>query len=254
MSHRTHPLLCRQLPVVIALGLLLHALALIGSPVTAQEDVTAVITRAAERMAKVQSFHFTVTTPRGKTQITEQIELAGVEGDIQRPDRFRASFTAKAAVVTLTVKVVGIGNKIWVTNPMASEETYIEVDGAEIVALPVTDLLNPDRLITAAVNLIENPEIAGEDKINDAQTTHVKGTLDPRRIEELAGTPVPELTDIEPLDVSLWIDGEGLVVRAELTGRLTPSETGIIVRRLDLSNFDEPITIEPPENVETAGP
>src|SRR5690606_5221743 len=110
MSHRTHPLLCRQLPVVIAPRLLLAALALIGSPVTAQEDVTAVITRAAERMAKVQSFHFTVTTPRGKTQITEQIELAGVEGDIQRPDRFRASFTAKAAVVTLTVKVVGIGN------------------------------------------------------------------------------------------------------------------------------------------------
>lgn len=229
---------------IIVAALLLAALA--PKPASAEGDATTLVAQAAQRMASVQSFHFVLTTPRGKTMITEQIELANVEGDIVRPDRFRVTFAAKAAFVTLTIKVIGIGDRLWVTNPMEREETYIEVANPASEQLPQLDLLNPDRILTAAVQLLENPAITGTEKIAGVSTTRVEGTVDVRRIEEIAGTPIAGIPQVEPLDIRIWIDQEGHVLRLEFEGPLTEAETGPIVRRLDLSHFDELVTIEPP--------
>lgn len=231
-------------------GIIMIATMLLAVPVRpavgAEGDAAALVAQAAERMASVQSFHFVLTTPRGKTMITEQIELASVEGDVVRPDRFRVSFAARAVFVTLTVKVIGIGNRLWVTNPMEREETYIEVTNPAGEQLPRLEFLNPDRILSAAVQLLENPAITGTEKIGDVQTTRIEGTFDVKGIEELAGTPIAGLEETQPLDVRLWIDQEGRVLRLELDGPLTRAETGPIVRRLDLSHFDEPVIIEPP--------
>ncbi len=184
--------------------------------------------------------------------ITEQVELQSVEGDVARPDRFRAAFTAKAAFVTLTIKVIGIGDRLWVTNPMEREETYLEVTNPASEQLPQLDLLNPDRLMTAAVQLLEDPKIAGTEKIDGVPTTRIEGTFNIKRIEEIAGTPIAELAGVQPLRVRIWIDEGGRVLRLELDGPLTEMETGPIVRRLDLSQFDEPVAIEPPASTPEA--
>src|SRR6266508_2813293 len=131
--------------VAVGLTLAILAPAMAGTPATAQEqDATALLEKAAATMASAQSFHFTLTTPRGKSMIADQIELAGIEGDVQRPDRFRATFTAKASIVSLTVKVIGICNQIWVTDPMQRDETWVEVTAGGEGEVPLPDLLNPD--------------------------------------------------------------------------------------------------------------
>ncbi|MER3438996.1 MAG: hypothetical protein C4346_16190 [Chloroflexota bacterium] len=249
--------MCQWLRRLIACWVLLTVPAFVlthtpPEPAQAQGDAAALVAQAARRMASVQSFHFVLTTPRGKTMITEQVELQSVEGDVARPDRFRAAFTAKAAFVTLTIKVIGIGDRLWVTNPMEREETYLEVANPAAEQLPQLDLLNPDRLMTAAVQLLEDPKIAGTEKIDGVPATRVEGTFNVKRIEEIAGTPIAELAGVQPLGVRIWIDQEGRVLRLELDGPLTKMETSPIVRRLDLSQFDEPVVIEPPASTPEA--
>lgn len=236
----------RSLPLLLLVVLGLT----VGGPAAAQEpdEAAALLERAATTMAALDSFHFELSTPRGQTLFLENLELAALEGDVLRPDSFRASATAKAAIVELSVDVVGIGTRLWVTDPLQEGDQYQELDiaaetgggGASLV-----DLLNPDRVLLEAVTLIEEPSVAGDDEIDDAETTRIDGTFDLSRLQA-AGTPVPGLRTDQPLPVSIWIDDEGRVRRMEIEGPLTTAEASDVVRRLDLTAFDEPVTIEPP--------
>jgi len=244
----THRLLRlhRLAGVVLATVLLVSAAP--GRFAAAQEtDAAALLKRSAGTMAKLDSFHFALTTPRGKTLFMENLELSGVEGDVLRPDSFRATATAKAAIISLDVRVVGIGTRLWVTDPTAQQETYIEVDLAEQGAAlgSITDLINPDRVLLEAVKLIEQPTIVDEDDLDGVHTTLVEGTFDLGKVG-LQGTPIPGLKTGDPLPVTIWIDDEGRVRRMELDGPLTDAEAPNVTRRLELSAFDDPVEITPP--------
>lgn len=240
--------------VVAALVAMLVVPQMLGSApaaVTAQDDATALLGRAAETMADLNAFHFELSTPRGQTLFMENLELAGLEGDVQRPDSFRANVTARAAIVELSVRVVGIGTRLWVTNPMSQDEAFQEIDLGQSATeggmdgSSLVDLLNPDRVLLQAVERIENPTVAGEDEIDDVAVTRVDGTVDLAQIQS-DGTPVPGLLTDDPLPVSIWIDEAGRVIRLELDGPLTAAEPTDVLRRLDLSAFDEPVDIQPP--------
>jgi hypothetical protein len=233
--------------LMLLLGLAVLALA--ASPAVAQDDeAVALLQRSAETMAGLDSFHFELTTPRGRTLFLENLELAALEGDVQRPDRFRASATAKAAIIELNVDVVGVGTRLWITNPMGEGDQYEEIDlsaAAGDEGASISDLLNPDRVLLQAVEQLQNPTIAGENEIDGVDATRVDGTVDLSRIQA-DGTPVPGLRTDRPLPASIWIDGEGRVLRLELEGPITTVESSDVVRRLDLSAFNEPVDIQPP--------
>ena len=240
---------------VVLLGVAAVVPSVIPGSVGGQEqDARPLLQQTATTMAAVQSFHFQMTTPRGKSLVSNQLELAGFEGDVQRPDRFRVTFTAKASIVSLTVKVIGIGTQLWVTDPMAREEAWIMISGGETGELPLPDILNPDRLLQSAVDVIQEPTIAGDDEIDGTKTTRVEGTFDPRQVNQqvnaLAGTPVPAelsaLTGDKPIPVRIWIDEAGRVRRVEFAGPLTAADEGDVVRRFDLTKIDEPVDIQPP--------
>jgi len=157
-------------------------------------------------------------------------------------------------VATIEVKVVGIGSRLWVTDPRQAEETYIALEADT----GIEELLNPDRLLLEAVAVIEEAEITGTDDIDGVATTKVEGVVDIRNALERAanGTPVPEmdaedesgaglLLDGELL-IAVWIDENNLVRRLALGGPLTPAEDQNVIRQLDLSAFDEPVEIEEP--------
>ncbi|MGH2535548.1 MAG: LppX_LprAFG lipoprotein [Thermomicrobiales bacterium] len=236
---------------VTACGVALLIVALIagGLPVargvTAQDDdARAVLTNAAQAMADVSSFHFELTTEGGTTTILEEFELGAVVGDVVRPDRFQAEVTASFSFVSLDLDVVGIGDRLWVTDPMSSDGGLIEISLTDSEGEPLIDLLNPDRLLLQAVEMIQNPTIAGTEEIDGVETTRIEGAFDPSTLD--IATPVPEMLNLNPKPVVIWIDGEGRVVRLRLEGPLTDAEDPGIVRTLNLSDFDAEIEITPP--------
>jgi hypothetical protein len=234
-------------------AILLVLVASIAIPAHAQDeaqDPESLLDEAARAMLELESFHFSVSTPLGKTLLAEQVELAGIEGDVVRPSSFRAQFSVELGFVKLNLSAIGIGAQVWVSDPTKGDDQYIEITGIGEETLPPQALLNPDRLVMLAVSLLRDPVIKGTAEVDGTQVVNVEGTFDPNDLESL-GTPVPDevLSNVDPLTVNLWIDDEHRIRRAEFAGALLPSEqdAGPIVRRVDLSAFNEPVTIEPPE-------
>lgn len=228
--------------------------------VTAQDDdVQAILDKAATRMASLNSFHFEMETVDGRATILENLELTRVVGDVLRPDSFQATITAKLAVVDVDVQVVSTGGSVWITNPLDGGWEQIATAGAD-GAEDITTLINPDQLFLRALELIDEPTIEGTERLGDTDTTVVTGTFDPGRLAQLAtpeaGTPAPEedleggmgpVFATEPVYLTAWIDDEGLVRLIEEEGPLTASESDDVIRAITFSAFDEPVEIVPPE-------
>ena len=241
----------RPLALLAALGipLALASASAVGQTEPAGDDAdqaaVELLQRAAETMADVSSFHFVLRNERGSTSIIEGLEVESFEGDVQRPDRFQAEVTASFAGVPVQVRIVGIGTRIWFSNPLGGEDVY-----QELPAEAATAALNPDALLRAAVAAIQDPVIIGEDEIDGEPATLVAGSVDFARLALGTPTPADAPPDpdlpTEPLPVQIWIDEAGRVVRLRLEGPLTPVEPDNVVRRLELSAFDEPVDIQPP--------
>jgi hypothetical protein len=229
----------------VAFGLGLAGAAGQTEPAVADPEAVALLERAAETMGEVSSFHFVLRNERGSTSIVEGLEVESFEGDVQRPDRFQAEVTASFGGVPLEVRIVGIGTRIWISSPLTGENIYQELP-AEAATLG----LNPDGLLRTAIGVIQEPRIVGEDEVDGEPTTLVAGLVDFQALAEATPTALdaPPAEDLpsEPLPVQIWIDEADRVVRLRLEGPLTPVDPDNVVRRLDLSAFDEPVEIEPP--------
>lgn len=238
-----------------------------GTSVRAQEDVQALIETASTRMALLTSFHFEIETIEGRSTVLDNLEVTDVVGDVLRPDSFQATITAAIAVIDVDVEVVSVGGSVWVTNPIEGGWQQIaDASAATGEADAFTALINPDQLFLQALSLIEEPTIDGTERLGDVDTTVVTGTFDPTRLAELAtpeaGTPDPARNDetgemgpdamlsTEPVFLTAWIDGEGLVHLIEEAGPLTRSESSDVVRAIRFTAFDEPVEIVPPDTTE----
>lgn len=243
MKHR----LINQI-ILTAITILVMLSPLMQPVASASEDADVLLTSAAESMLELDSFHFLLTTPTGKTLLTPELELKRIEGDFVAPDRFRADAEVTAIIASLIISVIGIGDRLWVSDPFTSGDKMIPVQGDETGATPIPKYVNPEYLVSLALTSIQSPVIAGNETIDGVSTTKITGTIDPAQAV-VDGTPVALVAgSSELIEVTIWIDEQDRVVRVEFDGPLTASEigTGKIVRRLDLSRFDEPITVEEP--------
>ena len=219
------------------------------------QDAAGLLKQSAAAMAAVTSFTFSMKTVQGKTQLFGNFELQDVEGAVQRPDRFKADITVGASIVSLTVKVIGIGNRVWVTNPMSADETYVEASAGEgdSSADTLSNLLNPDRLFVAAVEAIQNPSIDGSEQVDGVDATRINGTVDLSTLPIVsaiatpgAGGSIAGFIDLGPKKLTAWIDATGLIHRIQVEGAFTSQETADVVREIDLTNFNSPQEVEPP--------
>lgn len=211
-------------------------------------DVSALLDSSAAAMSDLESFHFLITTPVGKTLLLGEAELTQVDGDVVRPFAFHATADITFGFATLAVEAIGIDDEIWISNPLEGG-AFMPVSDALGQELPPLTFFNPDQLILQAIGMIQDPSISGRESLNGMETTVVKGFFDPAAIT-FNGTPVvQEITDnLTPLEVTLWIDDLNRVIQADFSGALLPSEQGggRIVRRVELSEFDQVLPIEPP--------
>ena len=217
------------------------------------QDAEALLTEAAENVAALDSFAFALTTQNGETQFVEGITLQGVTGAVKRPDSFKAEAEVDLMLATITIKMISVGGRLWFTNPLEGEDAYQEIDLSGAGQTDPTVLINPDRMILPALETVVDPVIAGTESLDGIDTTRVEGTVDLSQVVRGSGTPE---ADVEPgeglLDLptsmpfTAWIDGEHLVRPVELTGPIIRGEAGDIIRRVDLSAFNEPVDIQPP--------
>lgn len=229
----------------------------LGRGAAAEGDATQLLTDAAAEMAKLQTFRFELSTVQGESTILRNLELVGVKGVVKRPSSFEATITAKVAIVEVDVDLIGIDGRLWVTDPLAENKRYIDVTGgggdAEATQ-QLANLINPDRILLAAVGYVDNPVIDGTETIDGDKTTRITGSVDLGRIKQLQFA-TPEASDevgfggliLGVMPITIWIDEQKRVRSMELEGQLTGDESADVIRRLDLTDFDEPVDIAAPD-------
>lgn len=222
-----------------------------GSPATALEgdaDAVALLQRASEALAALETFGFELETTRGSSTILEGFELKGVEGVVLRPVSIEAEVTIGLPIGEVTITAVGIDGEFWVQDPF-SEGEWIALGGDP----QIQSMINPDAIITSAVRLVQDARITGTEKVDGVETTVVEGTLDFfSQVESVINSadgpaPLAQYLAEGPRDITFWIDDENRVVEMEIRGPIFVTESDDVVRVIRFFDFNEPVQIQVPE-------
>mgnify|MGYP003921804975 CR=1 FL=1 len=237
---RAHGVLARWLALVVAPLALLMVLVpgcrrdQAGPTV----DPADLLRAAADRLEQVKSFHFVLTHESGGTLILQGMLLTRAEGDVARPDQIKAQLSVQGMGAALQLQFIGIGNDAWLSNPF---NPALWQRLPDVTADDVLDL----EALPQVLRQVRDARLVGEEPLDGAPSYHLQGTLGSADLVALvpSGTePGLEVT------VDLWIDKDDpLLRRVVVTGALTATEPATMTRTLELSSFDEPVTIAPPQ-------
>ena len=205
-------------------------------------DPAVLARQAADQVEALKSFHFVLEHENGGTPIALELIMNRAEGDLVKPDRLRADVEAKTPPslggANVKVKVVSIGDKAQLTNPF-NPSRWVAIPGS----IRLADIFDPGAGTTAALRSVKNPQITGEETINGVKVWRVEGDVDAESLQSLASIAEPGYT----VRGTAWVGQEKpLVHRIRLDGPLGSKDAPNIVRKIDLSRFDEPVTIEAP--------
>ena len=209
-------------------------------------DAAEILAKSVDAMASVESFHFTTTgsleTTTSESEMTISVTF---EGDSLSPDRTRARLTLGVSVFLLEIDIVTIGDDVYLTNPLTGEW---EVTSADEFGIP-----NPVLLVSGVFPTLSDMNMVGENQIGEVQTFHLSGSVMLEGVEMLGA-------DLESVDIWLGVE-DGLLYRISTQGLVNLDDLGlsledmglggegVIELQIDLSNFNEPVEIEPPEVV-----
>jgi len=204
-------------------------------------DPAVLARQAADQVEALKTFHFVLEHENGGSPIALNLTMNRAEGDIVKPDRLRADVDAIASQLgnaNVKVRVVSIGDSAQITNPF---------NRAQWLALPGTnklsDIFDPAAGTTAALRSAKNLTITGEETLNGVKVWKLEGDVDAAALEGFTNVAEPGYT----VKGTAWIgQDKPLVHRIRLDGPLGSKDAPNIVRKIDLSKFDEPLTIDRP--------
>jgi hypothetical protein len=196
---------------------------------------------AGTQMAQLRAFHFLLTHQNGYSTLENGLQMTRADGDFLQPDRLRATVNAGFQGLPVMVSIIAIGDQSWITNPLQSGQHYQPLPNGPQTA----EILNPNTGLLAAARDMQNPRLTGSEKIANVDCYVISGTVDAGSLRPIAG----DAEAGRQVPAQVWIGKQdSLVYRVRLNGPLSASEPKNIVRQVDLSQFNESITIEPPSS------
>ena len=201
-----------------------------------EKTASEILTDASKASASVTSFHFKLSHQNGSTPLPLNLSLESAEGDIGVPDKLAADVKADAAGINVSVKVIGINNETWVTNPFT--RNWQRLGGTNI-----RDFADPAALVTGLLPDIKDPQLQGREDVDGASTYRLTGTMESAALTDALGIAEPGHT----VRVEEWIGvDDSLPRRVKLSGRLSDDEKENVTRQVDLSRFNQPVDIKAP--------
>ena len=233
------------LKTIFAAALLLAAAAILScgeqgpppTPTPTPIDPAALVSRAAQALGDLDSFHFTLSHPEGGTPMLEALLIHDAEGDVLKPDRLAVEFGGVFGNIYITASFISIGEDNFMTNPFSGDW---EVVPAEINPIA---FFSPERGITNIVGSISKPTLLDSDESG----WRIAGLLPPQALESIFGDTISSDDESDWVSVELTLDAESYLMRSvKMEGRVTEREPPGTVREITLSGFNEPPEIEPP--------
>ncbi len=207
------------------------------TPTPTPIDPEALVSRAAQALGEIDSFHFVLSHPEGGTPMLEALLIHDAEGDIVKPDRLAVEFGGVFGNIYITASFVSIGENNFMTNPFSGKW---EVVPPEINPIA---FFSPERGITNIIGSISKPVLLDSDE----SVWRVAGLLPPQALEAIFGNTISSDDERDWVSVELTLDAESYLLRSvKMEGQITEREPQGTVREITLSGFNEPPEIEPP--------
>ncbi len=199
------------------------------NPVSAEE----ILAEAAVTMQQVETLDFSIELSGAPITLLG-VELRSARGEYAAPESSRAVLEAAIGGLTIQLGTIAIGETSWVTNPLTND--WDEYTGSR--AFNPAIIFDPDLgwlpLLTEDISnarLVEPVE---------GDTYVVNGTAAGARVEVLTAG----LVESQPVSLELHIERDtGFVTLLDFA---TEGETGRTRWLLELSEFDQPVSISPP--------
>lgn len=224
----------KALGAVVIVGLSSTACFKSKTPELNAQDI---LTRSSDALAKAKSAHFVINSTNGMMSIGTGLVAKTIEGDVVQPDRLKGQATSTFGRITVQIGFVEIGNKQYITNPITRK--WQEVPGSQ----PAPNLLDPNKGAPAALKQATDLKKLANENIAGTDCYHVTGKTSASLVAGLVGLPGTSAT----LASDIWVGVSDLLPRRiALDGAVTKNEPPNIKRTLDLSNYNEQVTIEPP--------
>ena len=208
-----------------------------STPAGTLPPASSVLPAAVQVFDTLQTFHFSLTHENGTSPIPNGLQLVSADGDVIVPDRMHANIEAKVGNQTVRVEVIGVGDQGWITNPFNREWQPLPS------GTTIKDIFDPAQGVKAIIGALQNAQVAGQEKVDGAETWHVTGSVRSDALTTAVPIARPGLT----VNIEAWIDVDSsLIRRVYLEGPIAPNEPANIVRKLSLSDFGEDVTITSP--------
>jgi hypothetical protein len=193
-----------------------------------------IVGRDVERTAALSSLHFVFKVehaPSGGPGLT----LTFAEGDLRVPDRLRARINGTFARTPIQSEIIIIGGRSFLQDPLTKQWR------------PFAAAPNPGVLVKAVPAVIRSArglKNTGSEKVGGVECYRLSGVVRSDVVAPLVGVTASG----RAVPFTIWVGKQDFRLRrVRLEGPVGENEPDDIVRSMEMSKFDEDVTITPPE-------
>jgi hypothetical protein len=192
---------------------------------------------AKSALDKTSAAHFDLTSTNATT--TGGTTITGGNGDVQRPDKLRGSLNLIVRGLSVSVKIVAVGNQVYAELPFATK--FSKIDPSTFGLGNPGQLLDPNTGVSTLLSSATGAKLTGQERINgelvDEVSASVPGSAVPVLPDANRNTPVQIVAAINPANNQLR--------RITLTGPFVDANTSSTFT-LTLTNYGEHVQITVP--------
>lgn len=216
--------------VLIAAALVVAAC---GGSGAAELPLAEVLATAGSQFDALDSVRFSIEVEGVPVYFDDEGTLAATSADGQysAPGSFQALVDVTAFGLATQLGAISVGEDRWVTNPVTGEWDMLAIG----TGFDPLVLFDPDSGVGSTVTNLDATLVSFDMRY------HIRGSVGGPTVKVLTAGLVEE----GELDVDLFVDADSLQI-VELAFD-TQSDEGASNWTISFSEFDEPVTIEPPE-------
>lgn len=227
----------------LALGLMiaLAALVLAGCNNPSLPSAASLLATAQQHFNDAKTFHFVMTAdhlgskPAGDPGLES---LSAAEGDVQRPDKLNSSGTINFGGLTVTTKLIIVGQQAWYQNPLTG--SFDEEDSFASFAT----LFDPTKGLGVALTSLRNPSLPSDGSANGTPCWKISGDVDTAALSALLGNSAGSAK--APRATVCIGKSDNRLYSIVLTGQVIAGDTDKTTRTIYLSKYDAPVNIQAP--------
>jgi hypothetical protein len=203
------------------------------------QDITE---RAAQRMAKLRSFHYAVQVSGWPVQVGQLINspvpitLKHVEGDVVPPDQLQVEITVSTFGIATTIGLVRVGGETYLNNPLTGGWEQLPAETGAVFDPSL--LFNPEAGLPTLLPAL-GMETVGFDEIQGELAYHL-------RVSDVEGIDMTGFGGRKTVTVDAWVGMKSFLLHQAAITETAADGKQSTVWWLNLSAFDRPITITPP--------